>query len=57
MVVPHLMHVIPWILLVRVHGGASFNGCNSMNLMVRVHGSVSCMDVIPRRFRGGASRP
>jgi len=44
-------------LVVRVHGGASSNGCNSMNHLVRVHGGVSCKDVIPRRFRGGASRP
>ncbi|QCD86924.1 hypothetical protein DEO72_LG3g1453 [Vigna unguiculata] len=42
-------------LVVRVHGGASYNGCNSMNLVVRVHGGASCKDVIPRRFRGGAS--
>jgi len=29
-------------LLVKVHGGASYNGRNSMNLLVRVHGSASC---------------
>jgi len=44
-------------LLVRVHGGASSNGCNSMNPVVRVHGGASCKDVLPRRFRSGASRP
>jgi len=41
------MDVIPWTLLGGVHGGASSNGCNSMNLVVRVHGGASCKDVIP----------
>jgi len=44
-------------LVVRVHGGVSSNGRNSMNHSVRVQGGASCKDVIPRRFRGGASRP
>ena len=42
--VPHLMDVIPWILLGGVHGGALSNGRNSMNLMVRVHGGATCKD-------------
>ncbi|QCE13984.1 hypothetical protein DEO72_LG11g982 [Vigna unguiculata] len=44
-------------LVVRVHGGASSNGRNSMNHSMKVHGGASCKDVIPQRFRGGASRP
>ncbi|QCE14623.1 hypothetical protein DEO72_LG11g1626 [Vigna unguiculata] len=51
-------------LVVRVQGGTSSNGRNSMNHSVRVHGGASCFvvvphdqDVIPQRFRGGASRP
>jgi len=44
-------------LIVGVHGGASYNGRNSMNFVVRVHGGASCKDVIPRRFCGGASQP
>jgi len=35
------MDVIPRTLLVRVHGGASSIGFNSMDLGVRVHGSAS----------------
>jgi len=35
------MDVIPWTLLVRVHGGASSIGLNPMNLEVRVHGGAS----------------
>jgi len=35
------MDVIPWALLVRVIGGASPIGLNSMNLEVRVHGGAS----------------
>ena len=38
--VPHLMVVIPWVLIGRVHGGASSIGLNSMNLEVRVHGGA-----------------
>jgi len=34
-------------LVVRVHGGASSNGRNSMTLLARVHGGASCKDVIP----------
>jgi len=40
MVVPHLMDVIPWTLLGRVHGGASSIGLNPTNLEVRVHGGA-----------------
>ncbi|QCD96138.1 hypothetical protein DEO72_LG6g840 [Vigna unguiculata] len=44
-------------LVVRVHGGTSSDGRNPINLVARVHSGASCKDVIPRRFRGGASRP
>jgi len=40
-VVPHLMDVIPWVLIGRVYGGSSSIGLNSMNLEVRVHGGAS----------------
>jgi len=40
-VVPHLMDIILWVLLGRVHGGASAIGPNSMNLKVRVHDGSS----------------
>jgi len=40
MVVPHLLDVIPWTLPVRVIGGASSIGLNSMSLEVRVHGGA-----------------
>jgi len=46
-------------LLVKVHGGASYNGRNSVNLLVRVHGGASCngrnSTTLLVRFRGGAS--
>jgi len=40
-VVPHLMDVIPWVLLGEVPGDASAIGPNSMSLEMRIHGGVS----------------
>ncbi|QCD99517.1 hypothetical protein DEO72_LG7g799 [Vigna unguiculata] len=46
-------------LVVRVHGGASYNGHNFMNLLMRVHGDASyngrnCMNLLVI-VHGGAS--